>query len=151
MCMAGRYGDSRPDMFETRTDDLRELVLLERGKPNVGGLPLYIRPGFRLADKVLTTELQKRAAEAVALIEAKRFGEFCREFMEPRELEKNLKTSGRTLDEIANDPRYSARLRATVLVLGALQNKTPVVNVIGTEARFDLRDTHFDGASPRPK
>lgn len=151
LCMAGGYGGLRPDSFDTKMNDLRVLVLLERGKPNVAGLPSYIHPGYRLADKALTAELRKRAAEAVALIEAKRYGEFCREFMEPCELEKKLKTSGKTLDDIANDVRHKAPLRALVLTLGTLQNKTPVVNVLGPEARFDLRDTHFDGAPLRPE
>jgi uncharacterized protein (TIGR03067 family) len=157
LCLPTTTRDPRPDSFASEAGDRRYLYLLERAKPNPDGLPSYMSEGFKPADRTLTAELRKRVADGIALIEDNQPGKFMIEFASSAEFEKMLKTTNKTREQFIKEmktspnPGIAPRMKAFVLVLRALEKKIPSVNADGTEARFDIRDTHVNGMPGRPE
>jgi uncharacterized protein (TIGR03067 family) len=149
LCLATGTDQPRPDSFRSKAGDKRQLLLLERGKPNPQGIPSYLPEGFHPADQALSAELRQRIVQAAALIDTNRFGEFMAEFLAPAEFEKILGETHKTRHQFIRDVK-KAPYPGFLLLLRAARNKVPAVNAAGTEALFDLRDTHANGTPARP-
>jgi uncharacterized protein (TIGR03067 family) len=149
LCLLMRDPDKRPDGFDSKPGDWREVYVAERGRPNPTGQPSQIPPGWRLADQKLMKELRTRVSQAAELIEKERYADFFKEFWPPEELTELVKRQKKTLDELAKEPLVGRRVAAMSKLLRATDRKTPATNEAGTWAYYDLRDVHFNGAVGR--
>ncbi|MGA2032404.1 MAG: hypothetical protein ABSG68_09125 [Thermoguttaceae bacterium] len=148
LCIPSSSEQPRPKEFATHKGDGRQTCLLQRAKAD-GTQPAFLRPGFKPAEEKLAEALRARLRTANELLASKKYDKFLTESMVPEELKAAQSRDKTAAKSTAEHLAKTGPLLAAMLQ--AAEKKTPTVNEAGTEASFDLRDIHVNGAPPKPE
>lgn len=146
MCWAMKEGSSRPSEFAPKTENGWLVLLLEKAKQDGSNAPTMKKIGYQRADAKVTGELRQTVAEGIELLEAKKYDSFLERFVAPAERQQwDARRRAETRDRIAkNSPPF-------IGILHSIEEQTPMVDAAGTEAVFDLRGIHVNGAPKLPE